>query len=99
RRSSDLFGVVVDLAAFPEPCVQIKAVAPGGLCLPCRRQAVGAGIGRAECRIALTQIGALAVDLPAVGFGIGQVGLRDAAVRPRPVDLAVEADTDLLEIE
>ena len=29
------FGIVIDLAAFPEPGVQIKAVAPGGLCLTC----------------------------------------------------------------
>ena len=93
------FGIVVDLAAFPEPGVQIEAVAPGGLRLPRGRQAVGAGIGRAECRIALTQIGGLAVDFPAIGFGIGQVGLRCPAVRSRPIDLAVEADADLLEVE
>jgi hypothetical protein len=39
------------------------------------------------------------VNFPAVGFGIGQVGLRHPAARPRPVELAVEADANLLEVE
>ena len=65
------FGIVIDLAAFPEPCVEIEAVAPGRLCLARRRKTVRAGVGRTEARIALGQIGGLAVNFPAVGFGIG----------------------------
>ena len=98
-KSLQQFGIVIDLAAFPEPGVQEQAVAPGRLRLRRRRQAVGAGIGRAERRIALRQIGGLAVDFPAVGFGIGDVGLRRPVRRSGPVDLAVEADAQLLEIE
>src|SRR6185312_9508544 len=60
---------------------------------------VWTGIGRAKRRISLRQIGGLAVDFPAVGFRICQFGLRPPAGRARPVDLAVEADTDLLEVE
>ena len=93
------FGIVIDLAAFPEPRVEIEAVAPGRLRLRRRRQAVGAAIGRAKCRIALRQIGGLAVDLPAVGFGVGDVGVRLPARRARPVDLAVEAKAQRLEIQ
>ena len=35
----------------------------------------------------------------AIGFGIGQIGLRRPALRVRPIDLAIEADADLLEVE
>ena len=69
------FRIEIDLAALPEPCVQEQAVAPGRLCLRRRRKTVGAGVGRAERRIALRQISRLAVDFPAVGFRIGQIGL------------------------
>ncbi len=93
------FGIVIEFAAVPEPRIQIEAVAPGRLRLPCWRQAVFAGVGRAERRIALRQIGGLAVDLPAVGFGIGDIRLRCQARRAGPVDLAIETDAHRLEVE
>src|SRR5260370_27482212 len=92
-------GVVVDLAALPEPCVEIEAVAPGLLKLRRRRQAVRAAIGRVECGITLRQEGRLAVDFPAVGFGIGRLDLPIVAGRARPIDLAVEPDAERLEIQ
>ena len=98
-KSLQQFGIVIDLAALPEPRVQKQAVAPGRLRLRRRRQAVGAGIGRTKRRIALRQVGGLAVDFPAIGFRIGQRGLRRQIARSRPVELAVEADAERLEIQ
>src|SRR5262249_40037096 len=69
-KSLEQFRIEIDLAAFPEPRVEIEAVAPGRFRLRRRRQAVGAAIGRVECRIALRQIGGLAVNFPAVGFSV-----------------------------
>ena len=92
------FGVVIDLAAVPEPRVQKQAVAPGRLILRGRTQAVGAAVGRAERRIALAEIGGLAVNLPAVGFGIGEgpdMTVRDSG---RVTELTVEPDADRLKI-
>src|SRR5262245_19697687 len=70
------FGIVIDPAAFPQSHIEIEAVAPGRLRLWRRRQAVGAAIGRAKGRIALRQVSGLAVDFPAIGFGVGNVRVR-----------------------
>src|SRR5207245_2179192 len=97
-KSLQQFGVVIDLAAFPEPRVQEQAIAPGLLKLRRRRQAVWTRIGRMKRRISLRQERRLAVDFPAIGFRIRQRCRREIA-RSRPVDLAVEADAERLEIE
>src|SRR3954470_13578593 len=39
------------------------------------------------------------MNFPAVGFGIGQLGFRRPVGHAGPVDLAVQADADLLEVE
>ncbi len=71
-KSLQQFGVVIDLAAFPEPRVQKQAVAPGLLKLRRRRQAVGTRIGRVKRRITLRQERGLPMDFPAIGFRIRQ---------------------------
>ena len=91
-KSLQQFRIVIDLAALPEPRVEKQAVAPGRLRLPRRGEAVWAGIERAEGGIALSQIGGLAVDFPAVGFRIGQRRLRRQAAEIGPVNLPVEAE-------
>src|SRR5450631_2718775 len=52
-----------------------------------------------EGRIALRQERRLAVDFPAVGFGIGWRHLRIVGGRARPIDLAVQANTERLEVQ
>ena len=99
-KSLQQFGIVIDLAALPEPGVEIEAVAPGRLRLRRRGQAVGAG-SRARGT----------PDSPAAGRSFGRgfpsdrirdrsaIRLRLQVGRSRPVDLAIEADAHRLEIQ
>src|SRR3954454_11453061 len=98
-KSLQQFGVVIELAAVPQPRVEVQAVAPRLLRLRRGRKAVGSAIWRTKAWITLRQIGGLAVDFPTSGFRIDQRReLRRAAIG-RPVDLAVEADAERLEVQ
>src|SRR4051812_24822301 len=90
-------GIVVELGALPQLRAEKDA---GGERLPGlrpRREAVNAEIGRAKARIALLDVGGLAVDLP-VDWGWRRGGCKRALRRiPVVSELSAQADADGVE--
>ena len=93
------FGIVIDLAAVPQPRIDEQAVAPGFLELACRGQAVGAGVGSTKRRISLADDGGLAMDLPAIRLWIGRIALELEIRAVCKIELAVEPDAQGLKFE